>query len=343
LVNARIDIGQEYYDKQYRSATKIDIVGLTCRGFCKALRRSRNENTLLGELSVRNIHVRVLFVDPLSDYAPVRTREDNDVSGRLTDDLWTSITDVYELWREESGYQRQRFITGSLEIRLLSKNPYVSLFRSVHQNDRQNDGILLGLLLDGERGDAGPQFQADKDGLNSFFHSVDGHYTNLWNASRLLLRWDHRSLDFQEPYDAVCSYSHNACATTKAIYRAAQAHLPHLSLWLDSKSMGPGVSWYKSFSDAVKRIRRVFVIIDDTLHDGQRTELSKLRGDNELLVVPLYLQDPKTRPQGWPEDFWYWLRELRHEVIHFDDEAEVTPQTIQRLRTLLQSSATGSS
>jgi hypothetical protein len=188
VANDRKVLDREYRDRKY-SAHEIDVVSIALTNALDELATDR-QDTLLRRIILENVHVRLLFVAPNSDYVQHRAREDGDSVDQLRAHLRRSVrrsVDVYERLRvvhEQAAAEGrlQAVSVGSLEIRVTEHCPYMTVFRT-------DNTVLLGLYTAAAKGLDTAVLQVHK-AHDALFHQVTGHFNRLWS-----LRGDNEASD----------------------------------------------------------------------------------------------------------------------------------------------------
>ncbi|HEX9639903.1 MAG TPA: hypothetical protein VGB13_01165 [Candidatus Krumholzibacteria bacterium] len=337
---SREELAQSFFDKEYKASEKIIVVGIACRSLCRALAGSLGRDgslmpgssgTLTREIESR-LHVEVVMVHPLSDFAEVRAKEES--RKELKARVWESIEEIWkvsEALRSPSNgeaHDASRDIRGSLTVRLTRRNPYFSLFRSIH-SEGGSDSMLYGPLLQGKQGGKSPHFRGTSGTLNAFFDDIQAHCALLREESHLLFEWRSPPV-FQRIQVAACSFTSGDFSCVAAVRAALQKNTP-MDVWVDEDAARVGRPWYESFRGGADTLPCGLVFVGRECSPNQLAEIKWFR-QTKKIVIPVFLVDPGSASDKWPPGEWEVLRNLPH---HRLEQSQVSAADVSKLKNLI--------
>jgi hypothetical protein len=208
-VAKRALLENDFYEKHYSNAMKVDVLGIANKGFMRNFYPEYldhdfklNKATLAKPLFKRlkttsGFLVTVLFLDPNSQYAKDRNGEPG--NERTIEDLieivkaLEKIRSAYE--NEESDKRKIWKLKGSLEFKMFDKHPQTSIFQARRDDFTEKSIMVVGLLPKNMSGDQCPSVIIPRDRENEqLFDSYAYHLEEIKKTSKTFLCWDDRGL-----------------------------------------------------------------------------------------------------------------------------------------------------
>ena len=276
--------GEEFYHRHYETAHIIDILGISCRSFVSDLypsywdgadgdaraRIKRMVPQLFNSLVSRPIKITVRLLDPRCPYVATRMEEEENNTAGCRRDILVAIDRIRCLHDDlaEAG-QAMQAIPGSLEIRLIKKNPYVSIFRATGDAHATGDAprcLLLGFITQGELADWCPALKVlpgvgdgvlvEDLGENILFDLAGRQLEKL--ESEVLFQWGNNSLFFREDrreFDVFLCYNKKDLADVRKI--ASDLRTKGVRCFFDEVELKPGMDFKKTLGDASQVCRGI--------------------------------------------------------------------------------------
>jgi len=173
----RINI-ENKYNRLREKARVLDIAGIALGG---ALNHFIREERLLDKIFLERADVRLIFLNPLSNYVEQRAKEDGEPISKLKEKLKASVKNSEEIYKIlKKLYDKYDIIKkadreriGSFEIRAMDVCPYFTFFK-------KDDLILWGLYTCDKPGTESAVLRVEKENA-ILSKQLDRHFEKLWN------------------------------------------------------------------------------------------------------------------------------------------------------------------
>lgn len=181
LSGERINLTKFYRTTRSGARRHHDLLSIAVAGALKDISR---DDHLLDRILRDRLKVRLLFLNPLSDFVRQRAVEDQisvaDVYKELSASIDMAVEIGEKLKARYAELKRNKSLSeadeGSFEVRLYDGCPYLTIFRA-------DDEIVWGLYTAEKRGVNSAAFRSKKGG-SMLSGQLESHFDAIWERSR---------------------------------------------------------------------------------------------------------------------------------------------------------------
>lgn len=181
ITNERINLTQFYRKSRAEVRHHHDLLSIAVAG---ALKDIAHDDRFIDRILRDRLKVRLLFLNPTSDFVRQRATEDQltpaEVYRELGDSVALAVGIGEKLRARHAELKRNRLLNesdeGSFEVRLYDGCPYMTLFRA-------DDELIWGLYTAEKRGVNSPAFRSVRGG-SVLAGQLEGHFNVIWERSK---------------------------------------------------------------------------------------------------------------------------------------------------------------
>jgi hypothetical protein len=193
----RKSLSNSFFELYYPHADSVQISGIAltkvieyiCETKSKLGRESLDKHHLLQNMRERQVIVRLLLLNPDSEYAKERQQSENNPA--LQDDIYRSIQALKGLKEYlENLHPKDRIVEGRLDVRMTDEKLPCTLFYIEPTKPRSHGTMYLGLLFPYIRGDESPLLYLRNSGhQRRLYQNCDTHFQLLFNSAIPVFQW----------------------------------------------------------------------------------------------------------------------------------------------------------
>lgn len=181
MANERIDLSKYYQKRRLGLKYNHDVLSIAV---AIGLKDIAKDDAMIDKILRERLKVRLLFLNPMSDFVKQRAAEDQVAVTNVYDELAESIRLAVEIGEKikarHAELKKNKLLNesgeGSFEVRLYDGSPYLTIFRA-------DDEIVWGLYTAEKRGINSPAFKSIKGG-STLSNQLEGHFNIVWERSR---------------------------------------------------------------------------------------------------------------------------------------------------------------
>lgn len=181
ITNERINLTQFYRKSRAEVRHHHDLLSIAVAG---ALKDIAHDDRFIDRILRDRLKVRLLFLNPTSDFVRQRATEDQLTPAEVYRELGDSVALAVEIGEKlrarHAELKRNRLLNesdeGSFEVRLYDGCPYMTLFRA-------DDELTWGLYTAEKRGVNSPAFRSVRGG-SVLAWQLEGHFNVIWERSK---------------------------------------------------------------------------------------------------------------------------------------------------------------
>lgn len=181
ITNERINLTNFYRRSRSEVRHHHDLLSIAVAG---ALKDIAHDDRFIDRILRDRLKVRLLFLNPNSDFVRQRATEDQLTVAEVYEELAASVALAVEIGEKlrarHAELKRNRLLNesdeGSFEVRLYDGCPYMTLFRA-------DDELIWGLYTAEKRGVNSPAFRSVRGG-SVLAGQLEGHFNVIWERSK---------------------------------------------------------------------------------------------------------------------------------------------------------------
>lgn len=181
ITNERINLTRFYRKSRSEVRHHHDLLSIAVAG---ALKDIAHDDRFIDRILRDRLKVRLLFLNPTSDFVRQRAAEDQLTVAEVYKELAASVALAVEIGEKlrarHAELKRNRLLNesdeGSFEVRLYDRCPYMTLFRA-------DDELIWGLYTAEKRGVNSPAFRSVR-GRSVLAGQLEGHFNVIWERSK---------------------------------------------------------------------------------------------------------------------------------------------------------------
>jgi hypothetical protein len=203
---SRIDLGEAFYNALYANVNEAKICGIANRTLIESLQQSvrvkkgQGYSLMKSLMENENVHVKILFAHPDSEFVHTRDRVEESLTGRpnpCSNDIMANIERIKTLPNDEN-LKGIKFKGNNHLIIGLTKLPInlAITYAKRNGNDQKNENLLMGLVLHRKLGYEMPIYEIPREEYSigtGLFKAVYDHFDDLFNDEekcKKIFRWD---------------------------------------------------------------------------------------------------------------------------------------------------------
>ncbi len=277
---------QPAVETYYEEASKMEIVGLACKGLLKTLcpayaddwplraqdtpeareaRLARLKDTAIFSALRNGLRIEANFVNPYCDYANERARDERKFNPACREDLHRGLAALECLAHDlQQARTKHDFrIDGRVQVWLMQCNPYVA-YNHISFRDGSPDLLRIGFLLFHHMGMAGPAIRLSPS-ATGIFQAFLTHKESFTGKRDFLFEWAGNDVKFETRFPKPGGYnvffSYNRDDSREITHVGDQLYRRGLVHWQDTRALVAGQEWEGAVQAAIAKCPAALVFL----------------------------------------------------------------------------------